>query len=168
MATSLAARVQATMAGTYTDARDLGTVTYPETFSYTRAFTNGVAINMADLMFDDTRPLTTSQVENLDLAGVLVDAVGRTVTAVKIVAIGIKAPTTNTVDIVFGNHATAAFVGPFGAATHTLALQPGGCIILCAPSLAGWPVTATTADMIKVANGAAASSYDIVIFGRSA
>lgn len=167
MATSLAARVQAVLAGTYTDTRDLGTVSYPETLSYTRAFTSGVAINQADLMFDDTRSLTSSQTENLDLSGTLIDAVNRTIAAVKIVGIGITAPATNTVDITFGNHATAAFVGPWGA-TGTCLLSPGGCIIVVNPTLAGWAVTATTADMLKVANGAAASTYSICIFGRSA
>lgn len=168
MATTLTGRVQAVVQGTYASIRDLGTQNYPATLSYTRALASGVIINTIDLMFDDTRPLTSSQTENLDLAGSLVDAVGQTLTFAKIVAIGLSAPSTNTVDIVFGNHATAAFVGPFGAAAHTLALTPGGCIVLCNPTLAGWAVTPTTADMIKVTNGAAASSYSIVILGRSA
>lgn len=167
MATTLAARVQAVLAGTLTETRDQGTSTYPANFNYSRALTSGVAINQADLMFDDTRQLTSSQTENLDLNGVLMDAFKNVLAAVKIVAIGIQAPASNTVGIVFGNHATAAFVGPWGA-TGTCTLSPGGCILECNPTLAGWTVTPSTGDMIKVANGAAASEYSIVIFGRSA
>ncbi len=167
MATTLAARVSATLAGTYTSARDLGTVTYPETLAYVKPFASGVAINQADIMYDVTQALTSSQTLNLDLSGTLIDAVNRTVAAVKIVALGLTAPTTNTVDITFGNHATAAWVGPWGA-TGTCTLSPGGCIILCKPTLAGWPVTATTADLLQVVNGAAAGSFSICLFGRSA
>mgnify|MGYP000488088098 CR=1 FL=1 len=61
------------------------------------------------------------------------------------------------------------FVGPFGSATHTVALPPGGNLILTAPA-SGWTVTAGTGDLLRVANSGAGTSvtFDIIIIGTSA
>ena len=116
-------------------------------------------------MFKDTRTLAASGTENLDLAGVLVDAFGATATSAEIIAIYVKAAAGNTNNVVIGN-VTNGFVGPLGA-TGTYTVSPGDFFL--ATSRAGWAVTAATADLLKITNSAAGTpvTYDVVIIGRS-
>jgi hypothetical protein len=115
-------------------------------------------------MFSDYRALSSGGTDNLDLAGTLTDAFGAILTFATIKAIIFESDPGNTVDITVGNHATAAFVGPFGAAAHTVALRPGGLLMFVAPQT-GWTVTPTTADIIKVLAGAAAVNYRVHLIG---
>jgi hypothetical protein len=119
----------------------------------------------ADLLFSDQRTLAASATENLDLSGVLIDAFGTVITAAEIVAIYIKAAVANVNSVIVGNVANG-FVGPLGA-TGTYTIKPGETFV--AASQSGWPVTAATADLLKIANSAAGSAvvFDIVIVGRS-
>jgi hypothetical protein len=127
----------------------------------------GTASGSADIVFSDTRTLATNTNEDLDLAGGVADVFGVTRTFVKVKVLRFKAAAANTTTLVIGN-GTNPFVGPFGAGTHTLSLAPGGEILLMAPA-AGWTVTASTGDIIKVTNPAGASAtYDVDIIGTSA
>lgn len=132
-------------------------------------FTSGTTAGKADLVFSDTRTLAASASENLDLAGGLTSSFGVALTFAKIVAIHIKANDANAADMVVGGAATNAFIGPFGAATHTIAVKPGGALTFVAPQ-GGWTVTAATGDLFKILNGsgAASASYSILILGTSA
>lgn len=128
--------------------------------------TNGAGLNQASMIFFDERTLGGGATENLDLAGVLVDALGQVQTFAKVKALIFFNLATSLDALVIGNHATAAFLGPFGAAAHTVQVPIGGMAVFVAPTAAGWTVTATTADMIKVLNGAGGSStYQVVIIG---
>ena len=101
----------------------------------------------------------------------LADDLGQAQNFAKIKVIMIKASSANTNDLVVGNAASNGFIGPFGAATHTVAVKPGGTLLMeCSGTLAGWPVTAGTADILKLANGGAGSAvvFDIAILGTSA
>lgn len=131
--------------------------------------TEGVGDNQADLLFADERTLAASASEDLDLSGVLTSPLGATIAAVRIKAILIKAAAGNTNDVIVGGAATNAFVGPFGAAANTHAVRPGGVYLAVAPK-AGWPVTAATADLLRIANGGAGTdvTYDVVLIGASA
>lgn len=136
------------------------------------SLTNGTAAGQVDRLFADTRTLAASATEDLDLAGVLTDALGTVATFVKVKAIYIKAAAANTNNVVVGAAAVNAFIGPFGAATHTIALRPGGFVVLAcgAADATGYGVTAGTADLLKIANSGAGTgvTYDIVILGTSA
>jgi hypothetical protein len=129
--------------------------------------TSGTGDYQSDLLYANVRSLATAASDNLDLSGSLIDPLGNVVSAVEITAIVLRADATNTTNLTVGNGATP-FIGPFGAATHTLQLQPGGVIVLVAPK-AGWPVTAATADILKITNAAGATAgYTIAVTGRSA
>lgn len=133
------------------------------------SFTDGTTDGKADKIWSDQRTLSASASDSLDLAGGLTDAAGATVTIVKVKAIVIKAASGNGADIVVGGAASNTFTGPFGGATHTVAVKPGGMLVLCAPNT-GWTVTAGTGDILKVLNGSGSVSatYDITILGTSA
>lgn len=117
-------------------------------------------------VFRDTRTLAASATESLDLAGGLTDAFGNTITFTAIKAIIIKAASGNTNDVIIGNAASNQFVGPFGAAAHTVQLKPGQIFAISATNT-GWTVTASTGDLLKIANSAGSTSvnYDILILG---
>lgn len=165
--TSILARLSATL----TSALDLVTASAPLTRDLSFDWTSGTGANQADKVFSDSRTISASSSEDLDLAGSLVDALGATITFAKIKAILIEADTGNTNDVVLGGAASNQFVGPFGSATHTIKVPPGGVFLLAAPKAAGLgSVTAGTGDLLKVANSSSGSSvtYRITIIGTSA
>jgi hypothetical protein len=113
--------------------------------------------------------LTTAQTEDLDLFGVLSSAFGATVSAVKVVAVAIasKRNASNTTNLTIGGDANAALIG-FTTAAHTITIQPEGRYLLCAPKT-GYTITASTGDILQIANAAGAShTYQIAIIARSA
>lgn len=139
---------------------------------FTRGFPldSGTGANQADKAWWDTRTINASSNDDLDLAGSLLDAFGAVLTFVKVKAIGIAASALNTNNVVMGAAASNQFVGPFGAATHTAAVAPGGFQCFARPDGTGWPVVASTGDILRIANGGAGTpvTYDIVIIGTSA
>lgn len=154
--------ISATQIGT----ADLGNPTVNAAFAETSQFVQGNgALGTADVMFKDTRTLAASATENLDLAGVLLDAFGAVATSAEVVAIFIKAAAANVNSVIIGN-VVNGFVGPLGA-TGTYTVSPGDYYL--AVSEAGWAVTAATADLLKIANSGAGTSvtYDILIIGRT-
>lgn len=128
-------------------------------------FADGIGAGQANKMFSDTRTLASNTSENLDLAGSLTDAFGATITLTKTKLILIAADPANTTNLTVGN-VTNGIVAPFGAATHSLLVPPGGFVLIATPDNTAFGVTAGTADLLKIANAAgAAANYDVVILG---
>lgn len=167
MTTSLAAKVTLNVVAELINSLDVGNVNYPAAYGANYNFADGTGADQAKEIFTDTRTLTASAAENLDLAGVLTDAFGNVLTFTKIKALIVKADPANTNDVVLGNHATAAWFPMLGAATHTVKVKPGGMVAFVAPDANGLAVTATTADMLTVTNSAGGTSvtYTIIIIG---
>lgn len=130
-------------------------------------FSAGTAnVNQANILFRDTRTLAASTNENLDVAGVLADALGATINAAEVVAIYIGAAQGNTNDVQVTRPASNG-VPIFLAAGDGHALGPGDFMLRTYRN--GIAVTAGTGDLISVANGGAGTSvtYDVVIIGRT-
>jgi hypothetical protein len=130
-------------------------------------FTPGTAsVNQANVLFSDTRTLTASSNENLDVAGILADALGAVINAAEIVAIYIAAAPGNTNDVQVTRPASNG-VPLFLAAGDGFALGPGDFSLRTYRN--GVTVTPATGDLINIANGGAGTSvtYDIVIIGRT-
>lgn len=130
---------------------------------------SGVGANQADLLFADERTLAASATEDLDLAGVLADAFGATITAAEVVAIFIFAAEANTNNVVVGD-ATSP-VPLFGGTNPTFAVKPGGFFCVGAPNAAGLlTVGAGSTDDLKITNSNSGTSvtYQIAILARSA
>lgn len=157
------------LTGAVTKSADLASVVAEINKTYRTSFTNGTANGKIDMVFTDTRTLTASSSEDLDLAGGVTDAFGATMTFAEVTTIILVPAATNTNDVVIGGAASTPFVGPFADATDKVKVQPGGLFVAHAPN-AGWAVGAGTADLLKVANGGSGTpvTYDIYIFGRSA
>ncbi len=163
---SLTVQFNAAVKAVLTGSGDLGTPNAEIALSGQILLANGSGVDQAQKIFADARSLAASATENLDLAGALTDPLGATLTFATVKGIFIKAGAANPGNLTFGAHATAAFVGPFADATDALTVRPGELLPLFAPGT-GYTVTATTADMLKVAAAATAGTYtyEIVIVG---
>lgn len=151
---------------------------YADTFSPALSevvnLTSGTGANQFDLVYADERTVADGANDDIDLAGVLADAFGDTITFAELVGLVVinkqSDGTANTTDLTIGGGSNP-FIGFLGGATHTVGpIKPGGVFSIFAGDAAGvGTVTAGTADILRVTNGAGASStYQIAIFGRSA
>lgn len=153
---------------TQTGSNDLGTPGLRVTAEQLLNLIPGTdAVHKANIMFSDRRTLAASGTENLDLAGTLVDAFGATIAAAEIVLIYIAAAAANTNNVNLSVPASNGFVGPFLAASDGYSVKPGEFALFVSKS--GWPVVASTGDLITITNsaGSTAVTYDIVIVGRT-
>ena len=129
----------------------------------------GTGLGQADQIFHDQRTLAASATENLDLAGVLTDPLGTTLTFARIKALMVFALAANTNNVELTRPATnGALI--FIAAGDGISIEPGACFAWATPTAAGVVVTAATADLITLTNsaGSTAVTYDVVIIGASA
>lgn len=166
----LSTKLQMDLAADYTNPLDLATGLTPLRFSRQIALAAGTAAGQADKIWHDERTLAASASEDLDLAGTLVDAFGVAMTLARVRGLIIYASSANTNQVIIGNAGSNGWVGPFGAATHTLSVHPGGLLALFAPGTNGYAVTAGTGDLLHVANSAGGTpvTYDVVVIGASA
>ena len=163
MAKTLAVEVGLTHSGAFVDADDLNSKRGTLRYDFSDSLADGDGVDEADLQWYDTRSLTGA--ETLDLAGILLDAFGDAVDLAKVRGIIIE--NTSTVSgekLTVGNAAANTWVGPFGAAAHTLDIEPGGVLWLWSP-VDGYAVTAGTGDQLKIDAGAATITYRIIIVG---
>lgn len=162
-------KVTAAFRCTLTGAVDLGSIVHRFSWERALSYVDGAGAGAVNLLWTDKRQIAASSNDDIDLAGALVDALGAAVVFARVKAIGVYAWSANTNNVVVGNHPTAAFVGPFGGATHTHALQPGSVYEWGTPTAAGFAVTATTADILRIANSGAGTvvDYEIAILGAA-
>jgi len=128
---------------------------------------NGTGLNQANQVWSDNSQLAISGVDSLDLAGVLLDAFGNAITFTNIVAIAVIADAGNGDNIEIGGNANA-FASFLGDPTDVVTVPPGGMFLITAPDATGFPVTASTADILDITNAdaAAVANYKIVLIGR--
>jgi hypothetical protein len=158
-----------TISGTFNikDIRTVGTVTnatIPVNWNPSSAFTDGVGALMGNVLYQNTLALSAG-VYNFDLAGTLTDGFGTTMSLARVKALGfLNNSSTNTMTL--GNHASAAFSTIWGL-TGTMIIRPGGWMILTCVDATGYAVTATTADILKIA-GTGTDTFSIYILGANA
>lgn len=125
------------------------------------------ATNKANILFADTRTIALSANENIDLSGALSDAFGASIAAAEIVAIYIEAAAANANNVQVTRPASNGFIGPFMATGDGVSIKPGEYALFVSQS--GWAVTASTGDLLNIANSGAGTSvtYNIVVVGRT-
>lgn len=164
-------KLKATVQAQYAGSNDIAVPIQDVVKQIALAFTSGVAASQADVLFMDERTLAASATENLDLNASLTDAFGAAFNPAKVKAVLVYALAANVNDVVVGGAASNGWLGPFGAAAHTVAVKPGGFLFMAAPGLAGLgAVTAATGDLLKITNSSSGSSvtYGVIIIGVSA
>ena len=165
---SVTADIRLSVTGHQITALDLGPVDLAFSLATTQALTSGVAAGMVDRVFTNTSTLGASATEDLDLAGVLLDAFGAAITFAKIKGIFIKAAAGNTNSINISRPAGATGVPIFLAISDGFVLPPGYTFAWFGPGT-GVTVTAGTGDLITITNAAGGTSvtYDVIILGTS-
>lgn len=153
------------------NALTLGVVaTAPLSVQQSYGMTTGTGAGQADKVYAATRTITASSNDDLDLNGVLVDALGVIVPFLRVKALIVRAAATNVNNLVMGGGATNPVTTILGGTTPTLTIRPGGSLFLVATDATAYAVTAATADILRFTNGGAGSSvtYDVIIIGASA
>jgi len=163
-ATTLAATVRVQVTGGFDNALDLMNVQAPISYTNAVAFTNGVGLSQADMLFTDTR--SSAIAEDLDLSGgALTTAHGAVFTITELKALIVCASSANTGNVLVGGDAASVLF--LNTAATTVTLKPSGCFVYTDPSAAGTTVTNTTADIVQVAPSAGTQAYSIIIMGSS-
>jgi hypothetical protein len=169
---TLAASLAVSVAAELTGALDLATADVPLNKKYKTDLASGIGAGNADRIWHDQRSIAASGVDDIDLAGVLTDALGAGVTMARVKAIIIKAADGNTNNLIVGNTTSNGFISWVGAATHTVTVRPGATLALIAGSgdATAYAVTAGTADLLRVANSSSGTpvTYDVIVIGCSA
>lgn len=152
----------------YSKVLDLGSVLANFDINKRITMQTGTGAGKADQIFTDNRTLAASGTEDLDLAGVLVDAFGAALTMVKLkgVMIYAAAGNTNNVRVTRGANGVPLFL----AASDGLDVVPGGLFLFLAPNAAAVTVTPATGDLLTITNSGSGTpvSYDVVLIGASA
>lgn len=145
---------------------DVGDLTQKISLGVGTAFEDGTGANQANMVWTDTRTLSASATENLDLAGVLTNAFGEVLTFTKVKAILVTAAAANTNAVNVTRPATNG-TAIFTAVSSGVSITPGGVFYASWPNNTGVTVTAATADQITVTNsaGSTAVTYTVVIIG---
>lgn len=167
---ALDTRLSVSLSATATSALDLVAVSAPLSVVKNVMLANGTGANQADKVFSDQRTLTASATEDLDLAGVLTDAFGATITFARIKVIMVSASSSNSNNVLVGGAASAQFINWVSDPTDKVVIRPGGVLLLACSDATGYAVTATTGDLLRIGNSAGGTSvvYDIVLIGSSA
>lgn len=168
----LTSRIALTATAAQTATLDLGNAFAQLSKSYTVDLANGTAAGQADRVFHDTRTLAASATEDIDLAGVLADAFGATLTFARVKGLIVAAAAANTNNVIVGGASATQFVSWNGGATHTVTVRPGAVFALMAGAAdaTGYVTAAGSTDLLKIANSAGSTSvtYDLVVVGCSA
>lgn len=166
---ALTSKIVLDLSASQTGSNDFGGPEFSPRMRKVLELASGVGANQADILFADERTLAASATEDLDLAGVLADAFGATITMAEVVAIFIFADADNTNNVIVGD-ATSP-VPLFGGTNPTFSVKPGGFICVGAPDASGlFTVGAGSTDDLKIANSSSGTgvTYQIAILGRSA
>lgn len=142
--------------------------------SLVQAFTAGTTVDKIDQLYMAEHTIASASNLDLDLAGGITDIFGVTITAAELVGFLIinksKAGVANTTNLTIGA-GSAPIVGYLGGTTPTIGpIRPGGSVMLMSPDAAGLAtITATTADIFRIANSSGASAtIQVALLLRSA
>ncbi len=169
---TLVSRLNIKVDAAYTSALDLATASVPLLKDYATILQTGTGAGQADKIWHDQRTLAASATEDLDLAGSLTDALGAAVTFAKIKALVVSAAAGNTNNVVVGGVAAGLSTIIQPQTTGLVVVRPGAtfAVFAGAADSTGYAVTATTADLLHIANSSSGSSvtYDVIVIGTSA
>jgi hypothetical protein len=166
----LTATLKANLSAVHSSVLDLGTVSFTPAIGKAIPLTSGTGADQADQLWSDTRTLTASSTEDLDLAGSLVNALGATVTFARVRGIYVEAAVGNTNNVVVGGAASNGFINWVADATDKVVVRPGGFFMLANRDATGYAVTASTGDLLRIGNSGSGTSvtYNIAIVGCTA
>lgn len=165
----LTTRLMLELTANLSAALELSAVSAPLNYRKQIALDNGTGAGKADKIFHDRRTIAASSSESLDLAGSLTDPLGSTITFARVKGLLIAAASSNSNNVVVGGAAENGFDTWVGDASDEVVIRPGGLLALFATDATAYAVTASTGDLLQIANSGSGTSvtYDIVIIGAS-
>lgn len=159
---------------TYSNGLTIGAASSGSNINLTLSTTPGTGATQADLLYVGGGSIAASGTLNLDLAGVLTDIFGTTLTFVRVkqFTILLQPGATQATSVLVGN-GTNPFINWVGAGAHTVRIRAGaggGGLGLGTNDATGYAVTASTGDVLKIVNEDASNAavYQIAISGCSA
>lgn len=166
---ALQTKIALAVVASLTNTLDLAEASVPLNLQSTLRLATGTGTNQADKIFHDRRTLAASGTEDLDLAGVLADPLGVTLTFARIKALIVLASSGNTNNVNITRPASNG-VPLFLAAGDGIGVRPGGLFCWACADATGVAVTGGTGDLVTLTNSAGSTSvtFDVVIVGASA
>ena len=168
----LSTRATLQLNGTQTGALALGTASATIAKAFDLTTTDGVGAGQADKLYQGAFSIAASGTQDLDLAGVLLDAFAGVISMARVKGIIVSASPTNVNDVLVGGAAATVFSSWVGSATDKVRLRPGALLALLAgrTDATGYVTAAGTSDLLRLANSGAGSvvTGDVVILGCSA
>lgn len=132
---------------------------------------SGTGGGQADTIYELAFNIAASGTLAVDLNGANTDPFGATVNLLHVKAILLLAAAANVNDVTIGPGASNPFSGPFSGTTPAVAVSPGECFLITKGqgTQVGWPVTAATGDILKLANGGAGTAVTgtLIVLGTS-
>lgn len=168
MADSFSGNIKFALTGIFAGTNDLSTVQQAINYNKSYNITNGTGASQANMIWMDQRTIAASGTDDLDLAGGLTNSFGTTINFTVLKGIIVYASSANTNNVVIGGDATAPMINWVGAGNDTVVVKPGGLFALIDPGATGYEITATTADILQIANSSSGTSvtYDIILLGE--
>jgi hypothetical protein len=126
----------------------------------------GAVAGTADKLYVARRTIAGSGLVDIDLAGALTTDMGDVVTFARVKAVILK-HVSGANNVIVGN-SVAPWFPWFNNATDELILRPTMTILMAINNAAGWTVTATTADVLRLTNSAAGNvDVDVAVVGSA-
>lgn len=171
MATTLASQGVAAQVGwDYENVLALGNTLQNNKFSFQPTqFAQGTGAGQADRLYANTLLIAGGGNTVITFTS-MTDFFGNTVSFLRMKLLYIRLASGGASSISVGN-ATNPIVNWISSGTATVKIMSGGLLFLVAPvDAVGYPITAATADQLKILNndGANAASVDICVMGCSA
>lgn len=129
---------------------------------------DGAGLNQANRIFQDRLSVGAAGEQLLDLTA-LTDSLGAAISFARLKAILVINRSVIAADVLqLGGTVSAGLSTLYVGTNAGQLIGPGGLALLVNPSLAGWAVTATTADILRIGNpGANAIECDVVLIGAA-
>lgn len=126
-------------------------------------FLDGTGLGQANKIYADDISVVQSVNTDIDLSGTLVDQFGVALLFTAIKGLLVVAGSANPGNLTVGN-VTNGITSPFGAATHSQLVTPGGWYGNFTPSVAGYAITAGTVDLLRIASAATVGTYTFSVY----
>lgn len=158
-------RTKIDLAWLYENVLDGGNAKDERAKVFTDVLTEGTAIDQANKVWFDTRSLTTTTPDPIDLSGGVTDAFGNVLSFTKIKLLMIHNKSTTEADIISVGAGSNPIVSLWGATGDIAKVGPGGVLLMYNPSLAGYAVTDNIGEVLNVVSASGSLTYDILVVG---
>lgn len=164
---TIAATVLMGIKGYNSAAVDLGNRVRDIALAGNLVFADGSGIGQVNKSYSDSGSQIQSVNTDLDLSGALTGDDGASLVLTGVKALCIVAGSANPGNLTVGPAPSNGWTGPFSGTTPAIVLPAGGRLCIARGDASGWPVTAGTGDLLRIASAATAGTYtyDIVLLG---